>query len=59
MDSSWQGAMEGGARLYTAADYRTGLLLLAGFAALGAVSTLFVRETNCRNIWREKPSSLK
>ncbi|MBA3904197.1 MAG: MFS transporter [Rhodocyclaceae bacterium] len=59
MDSSWQGAMEGGARLYTAADYRTGLLLLAGFAALGAVSTLFVRETNCRNIWRGKPSSLK
>ncbi len=54
MDRSWQGGMEGGARLYTAADYRTGLLLMAGFAALGAVATLFVRETGCRNIWRER-----
>jgi predicted MFS family arabinose efflux permease len=52
MDSSWQGAMEGGARLYSAADFRVALLLLAGFAALGAISTLFVRETGCRNIWR-------
>jgi len=54
MDRSWQGGMEGGARLYTAADYQTGLLLMAGFAALGAVATLFVRETGCRNIWREE-----
>jgi predicted MFS family arabinose efflux permease len=54
MDRSWQGGMEGGARLYTAADYRTGLLLMAGFAALGAVATLFVRETGCRNIWQPK-----
>ncbi len=54
MDRSWQGGMEGGARLYTAADYRTGLLLMAGCAALGAVATLFVRETGCRNIWRDK-----
>ncbi len=54
MDRSWQGGMEGGARLYTAADYRTGLLLMAGFAALGAVATLFIRETGCRNIWRDK-----
>jgi hypothetical protein len=54
MDRSWQGGMEGGARLYTAADYQTGLLLMAGFAALGAVATFFVRETGCRNIWRER-----
>ena len=52
MDRSWQGGMDGGARLYTAADYQSGLLLMAGAAALGAVATLFVRETGCRNIWR-------
>ena len=52
MDRSWQGAVEGGARLYAAGDYRAGLVLLAGFAALGAAATLFVRETGCRNIWR-------
>jgi predicted MFS family arabinose efflux permease len=54
MDRSWQGGMDGGVRLYTAADYRTGLLLMAGFAALGAAATFFVRETGCRNIWRDK-----
>ena len=52
MDRSWQGAMDGGARLYSAADYRTGLLLMAAFAAMGAVATFFVRETGCRNVWR-------
>ena len=58
MDRGWQGAMEGGARLYSAADYRTGLLLMAAFAAFGAVATLFVRETGCRNVWRQQTSSL-
>ena len=54
MDQGWQGAMEGGARLYTSGDYRGGLILMAGFAAVGAAATLFVRETGCRNIWRDK-----
>lgn len=54
MDQGWQGAMEGGARLYTLGDYRGGLILMAGFAAVGAAATLFVRETGCRNIWRDK-----
>ncbi|MCC7270867.1 MAG: MFS transporter [Rhodocyclaceae bacterium] len=58
MDRGWQGAMDGGARLYSAADYRTGLLLMAAFAAFGAVATLFVRETGCRNVWRQQTSSL-
>ncbi|MBK6629737.1 MAG: MFS transporter [Betaproteobacteria bacterium] len=54
MDQGWQGAMEGGARLYSPGDYNGGLILMAAFAAMGAVATLFVRETGCRNIWREK-----
>jgi len=54
MDQGWQGAMEGGVRLYSPGDYNGGLILMAAFAALGAVATLFVRETGCRNIWRDK-----
>jgi sugar phosphate permease len=54
MDQGWQGAMEGGARLYAASDYRGGMILLAAFAALGAVATFFVRETGCRNVWHDK-----
>ena len=54
MDQGWQGAMDGGARLYAASDYRGGLILMAGFAALGAASTFFVRETGCRNVWQAK-----
>jgi hypothetical protein len=57
MDRSWQGGMDGGARWYTAADYHTGLLCMAGVAAVGALATLFVRETGCRNIWREQDGS--
>ncbi|MDR2240269.1 MAG: MFS transporter [Zoogloeaceae bacterium] len=54
MDLGWQGAMEGGARVYSDSDYRSGLILLAVFGALGAAATLFVRETRCRNIWRDE-----
>ncbi|HNT38323.1 MAG TPA: MFS transporter [Rubrivivax sp.] len=52
MDRSWQGGMDGGVRLYSAADFRSGLLLMAGCAAFGALCTLFVRETGARNVWR-------
>jgi MFS family permease len=52
MDRGWQGTMAGGARLYSAANYRNGLLLMAACAALGALATLFVRETGGRNVWR-------
>lgn len=54
MDRGWTGTMAEGARLYSPEAYATGLTLLAGAAALGAVATLFVRETGCRNIWRDK-----
>jgi len=52
MDQSWQGQMAGGVRLYSAADYQPGLLLLLSCALLGFIATLFMRETGCRNIWR-------
>jgi len=56
MDRSWQGAMLDGVRLYSVADYRGGLGLMAAFAALGALSAFFVRETGCRNVWRPEPA---
>ena len=52
MDRSWNGAMENGARVYLAADYRLGMLLMAGAAAAGCLATLAVKETGCRNIWK-------
>ncbi len=55
MDLHWGGSVSStGARLYSAADYQVGLLLLTATAAIGAIASWRVRETNCRNIW--KPS---
>ena len=53
MDQKWNGAMQNGARIYAAADYRFGMLLMAGAAAAGCLATLLVRETGCRSIWKE------
>ncbi len=53
MDRSWSGVLENGVRVYVAADYRLGMLLMAGAAAAGCLATLLMRETGCRNIWRE------
>lgn len=54
MDRSWNGALQDGARVYVAADYRFGMLLMAGAAAAGCLATLAVRETGCRNVWPVK-----
>jgi predicted MFS family arabinose efflux permease len=54
MDQRWQGGLTStGARLFTADDYHAGLLLLAAVAAFGALSSWWIRETGCRNIWRQ------
>jgi sugar phosphate permease len=53
MDQRWSGAMANGVRLYAPEDYRWGLLLIAGAAWLGAIAAWFIRETHCRNIWKE------
>ena len=53
MDRSWDGALQNGVRLYAPADYANGLQLLAAAALLGWVAALFVRETGCKNIWKE------
>ncbi len=53
MDQRWSGAMANGVRLYAPEDYRWGLLLIAVAAWLGAIAAWFIRETHCRNIWKE------
>ena len=54
MDQRWQGGLTStGARLFTADDYHAGLLLLAAVAAFGALASWWIRETGCRNIWRQ------
>ena len=54
MDRTWNGTMLNGMRVYSASDYRGGLLLLFGFAAFGVFCALFIRETHGRNIYVPK-----
>jgi len=54
MDQRWSGAMANGVRLYAPEDYRWGLLLIACAAWGGAAAAWKIKETHCRNIWKEK-----
>lgn len=51
MERNWDGHVENGVRIYSAAAWHRGLLLIALAALCGWVATLLVRETRCRNIW--------
>lgn len=53
MDQRWNGTMANGVRLYASDNFRWGLLLIAIVAWLGALAAWFVRETHCRNIWKD------
>lgn len=50
MDIGWDGRLADGVPVYGGADYRRGLWLLAGFAAMAAVASRFLVETHCRNV---------
>jgi sugar phosphate permease len=52
LDAKWAGLALGGVRIYPEAGYRTAFGVCLGLAAVALVSTLFVTETRCRNIWR-------
>jgi hypothetical protein len=54
MERTWDGRMEAGLRIYSAGDWRNGMLLLTAAAVAGWIATLFVTETGCRNVWQEK-----
>jgi len=53
MERTWDGSIQNGIRIYAAADYANGLKLLAAAAFLGWIAALFIRETGCKNIWKE------
>jgi sugar phosphate permease len=52
LDATWTGLVSGGVRIYPEAGYRTAFGVCLGLATGAVVSTLFVTETRCRNIWR-------
>lgn len=57
LDRGWHGELVEGARRYAPGDYRLALGVLLALTVAGVVAALFLRETNCRNIWsiaREK-----
>ncbi|WP_240910090.1 MFS transporter [Desulfopila sp. IMCC35008] len=49
-DLTWDGTLVNGARVYSSADYHNGFLLMLGFAVIGLIGSLCVRETRCQNI---------
>ncbi len=48
-DQTWDGAMTGGVRIYAAADYQNGFVLMLFFSLLALAAAFRVRETYCRN----------
>lgn len=52
MDLGWDGTLAAGARVYTPANYQAGVGVLFGFAVLGALGALKLRETYCRYVPR-------
>ncbi len=50
LDLRWDGTMDGGARLYQAADYRFALIALVVWAGIGFVLSFGLRETRCRPV---------
>lgn len=52
MDLGWDGTIVDGVRIYSVTDFRLGIGLIALAGLIGLLSSLFLRETGCRNIWR-------
>lgn len=48
LDRYWDGALAGGARVYSFEAYRAGFSLMLAWLALAVVCALFTRETRCR-----------
>ncbi len=50
MDQGWDGKLVAGARVYSAHNYQMGLSIMLGFAVVGLIGALTIRETYCRYI---------
>jgi predicted MFS family arabinose efflux permease len=53
MDRGWHGELLNGSRFYDLAAWRSGMLIVALCALMGAMATWWIRETRCRNIWKQ------
>lgn len=53
MDRGWDGSIVAGVRQYAPDTFTPALALLAAIAASGTLAALLLRETRCRNIWRQ------
>jgi sugar phosphate permease len=51
LDINWAGQMVNGTRIYSQAAYFKALSLCVVAVATGVISILFIKETNCRNIY--------
>ena len=48
MDLGWDGTLLAGARVYSEQNYQSGLGIMLGFAIVGLLGALFIRETHCQ-----------
>ncbi len=53
LDLSWRGETLAGVNIYSAAGYRSAMLLMVGFAVIALIASLRMRETGARNISHE------
>ena len=51
LDINWTGQMAEGIRVYSQAAYAKALMLCAAAVFIAVVGVLFVRETNCLNVY--------
>jgi MFS family permease len=56
MDWGWDGSLIDGVRHYSVDTFRLGIGLLFAAGLFGALSSFFIRETGCRNIWQPAPA---
>ncbi|HQR58046.1 MAG TPA: MFS transporter [Azonexus sp.] len=52
MDLGWKGAMLNGSRFYDLDTWRSGVLVVALCALIGAIGSWWIHETRCRNVWK-------
>ena len=54
LDAYWQGQLAGGARVYPLEAYRVAFALCAAMVLLAGLTSLTLRETRARNVWRPR-----
>ncbi len=52
MDLGWKGEMVAGVRVYDLAAWRSGIGVAMLLVVMGAVSSWWIVETRCRNVWK-------